>query len=56
MLIPQRNEPDLDDVPAEVLGKLEVHPVGDVREVLRLALEPAAGSLAAEPTAVPDAA
>src|SRR5580658_5625725 len=41
VLIPQRNEPDLDDVPAEVLEKLEVHPVGDVREVLRLALEPA---------------
>jgi len=53
VLIPQRNEPDLDDVPAEVLQKLEVHPVGDVREVLRLALEPAAGS---EPTVVPDAA
>ena len=34
VLIPQRNEPDLDDVPAEVLAKLDVHPVGDVREVL----------------------
>jgi ATP-dependent Lon protease len=54
VLIPQRNEPDLDDVPAEVLQKLEVHTVGDVREVLRLALEPAAE--AAEPAAVPDAA
>ena len=54
VLIPQRNEPDLDDVPAEVLEKLEVHTVGDVREVLRLALEPAAG--ASEPAAVPDAA
>jgi ATP-dependent Lon protease len=41
VLIPQRNEPDLDDVPAEVLAKLDVHPVGDVREVLRLALESA---------------
>jgi ATP-dependent Lon protease len=41
VLIPQRNEPDLDDVPAEVLAKLDVHPVGDVREVLALALEPA---------------
>jgi ATP-dependent Lon protease len=41
VLIPQRNEPDLDDVPAEVLAQLTVHPVGDVREVLRLALEPA---------------
>jgi ATP-dependent Lon protease len=54
VLIPQRNEPDLDDVPAEVLEKLEVHPVGDVREVLRLALEPAV--TVAEPAAVLDAA
>jgi ATP-dependent Lon protease len=56
VLIPKRNEPDLDDVPAEVLSRLEVHPVGDVREVLRLALEPAAGSSAAEPVSVPAAA
>ncbi|HCU96902.1 MAG TPA: endopeptidase La [Actinobacteria bacterium] len=41
VLIPQRNEPDLDDVPGEVLTKLDVHPVGDVRDVLALALEPA---------------
>jgi ATP-dependent Lon protease len=41
VLIPQRNEPDLDDVPAEVLEKLEVHTMGDVRDVLALALEPA---------------
>jgi ATP-dependent Lon protease len=41
VLIPQRNEPDLDDVPAEVLARLDVHPVGDVRDVLSLALEPA---------------
>jgi ATP-dependent Lon protease len=41
VLIPQRNEPDLDDVPAEVLAKLDVHPVSDVREALALALEPA---------------
>src|SRR5215467_13532295 len=41
VLVPQRNEPDLDDVPAEVLAKLDVHPVSDVREVLQLALEPA---------------
>jgi ATP-dependent Lon protease len=44
VLIPQRNEPDLDDVPAEVLTKLEVHPVGDIRDVLALALEPAASA------------
>ncbi len=41
VLIPQRNEPDLDDVPAEVLAKLDVHPVSDVRDVLALALESA---------------
>jgi ATP-dependent Lon protease len=50
VLIPQRNEPDLDDVPAEVLAKLDVHPVSDVREVLALALEPA-GSADAAPLA-----
>jgi len=44
VLIPQRNEPDLDDVPAEVLAKLDVHPVSDVREVLALALQPAVAS------------
>ncbi len=47
VLIPQRNEPDLDDVPAEVLAKLDVHPVSDVREVLALALEPAVTDAAA---------
>ncbi|MFK8911989.1 endopeptidase La, partial [Streptomyces sp. YS-3] len=41
VVIPKRNEPDLDDVPAEVLEKLEVHPVGDVRQVLEIALAPA---------------
>ena len=51
VLIPQRNEPDLDDVPAEVLAKLDVHPVGDVRDVLALALEPAASAPAAQAAA-----
>ncbi|MGW3039236.1 endopeptidase La [Kitasatospora sp. NPDC001159] len=41
VIIPKRNEADLDDVPAEVLERLTVHPVSDVREVLKLALEPA---------------
>jgi len=41
VLIPKRNEPDLDDVPADILEQLTVHPVSDVREVLALALEPA---------------
>ncbi|WP_330459785.1 endopeptidase La [Streptomyces sp. NBC_00820] len=42
VIIPKRNEPDLDDVPAEVLDTLDVHAVTDVRQVLELALAPAA--------------
>jgi ATP-dependent Lon protease len=41
VLIPKRNEPDLEDVPEKVRAALEIHPVSDVREVLELALEPA---------------
>jgi ATP-dependent Lon protease len=41
VLLPQRNEPDLDDVPDEVRAALEIHLVSDVREVLNLALSPA---------------
>ncbi len=41
VLIPQRNEPDLEDVPQAVRDQLEIHLVSDVREVLGLALEPA---------------
>ncbi|MGX2994580.1 endopeptidase La [Streptomyces sp. JNUCC 64] len=41
VVIPKRNEADLDDLPAEVLAKLDVHPVTDVRQVLELALSPA---------------
>ncbi|MFE9389245.1 endopeptidase La [Streptomyces sp. NPDC006784] len=41
VVIPKRNEPDLDDVPSEVLEGLDVHPVSDVRQVLELALTPA---------------
>ena len=41
VLIPKRNEPDLEDVPENVRAEVEVHPVSDVREVLELALEPA---------------
>ena len=39
--LPQRNEPDLDDLPAEILSELEVRLVSDVREILTSALEPA---------------
>ncbi|CDO05325.1 endopeptidase La [Mycolicibacterium cosmeticum] len=41
VFIPQRNEPDLDDVPAEVLAALEVKPMVDVAEIVAQALEPA---------------
>jgi ATP-dependent Lon protease len=41
VLIPKRNEPDLEDVPENVRAALSIHPVSDVREVLQLALEPA---------------
>ena len=41
VLIPKRNEPDLEDVPEGVREQLEIHTVSDVREVLDLALEPA---------------
>ncbi|WP_267244849.1 endopeptidase La [Streptomyces sp. PR69] len=40
VVIPKRNEPDLDDVPAEVLEKLDVRAVTDVRQVLEVALAP----------------
>ncbi|BBY20508.1 endopeptidase La [Mycobacterium stomatepiae] len=42
VFIPQRNEPDLDDVPAEVLEALTVRPMTDVAEIVALALEPTA--------------
>jgi ATP-dependent Lon protease len=40
VLLPKRNEPDLDDVPTSVREQLEVHLVADVREVLDIALQP----------------
>jgi ATP-dependent Lon protease len=49
VLIPKRNEPDLEDVPEAVREQLQIHPVSDVREVLELALEPAASRPAAQP-------
>ncbi|MEE3064451.1 MAG: endopeptidase La [Actinomycetota bacterium] len=41
VFIPQRNEPDLDDVPTEVLETLTVTPMTDVAEIVAQALEPA---------------
>ncbi|BDH55449.1 hypothetical protein MTP03_03880 [Tsukamurella sp. PLM1] len=40
VFVPQRNEPDLDDVPAEVLDALDVKPMVDVAEIVTQALEP----------------
>jgi ATP-dependent Lon protease len=51
VVIPKRNEADLDDVPSEILDALEVHPVSDVRHVLKLALEPAETQAPAVPLA-----
>lgn len=40
VFIPQRNEPDLDDVPANVLDALEVKPMTDVADIVAQALQP----------------
>lgn len=42
VFIPARNEPDLDEVPADVLEVLDVRPVADVAEILGYAIEPVA--------------
>ena len=47
VLIPERNEPDLDDVPEDVRAELTIHAVSDVRQVLEMALEPAGMAQAA---------
>ena len=41
VILPERNRPDLDEIPEEVREQLTFHPVMDVREVLETALEPA---------------
>jgi ATP-dependent Lon protease len=38
VIIPARNEPDLDDVPESVRSQLDIHAVSDMSEVLALAL------------------
>src|SRR4249919_98295 len=47
VFVPLRNEPDLDDVPADVLEAVTVHVVGDVLDVVRGALSDAAVATAA---------
>jgi ATP-dependent Lon protease len=41
VIIPERNRPDLEDVPEDVREAMTFHPVMSVSEVLELALEPA---------------
>ena len=46
VILPERNEPDLDDVPKEVRDQMRFHPVSSVDQVLALALEPASAATA----------
>ena len=47
VFIPQRNEADLDDVPADVLAALDVRPMTDVADIVALALVPGENSVTA---------
>jgi ATP-dependent Lon protease len=47
VIVPERNEPDLEDVPAGVRNQMKFHIVGSVDQVLSLALEPAELAMAA---------
>src|SRR5262249_25408608 len=40
VIFPERNEPDLDDLPSDVRQQMRFHPVKSLDEVLALALEP----------------
>src|SRR5260370_37444085 len=41
VILPERNRPDLDDVPEDVREQMAFHPVMTIGEVLEHALEPA---------------
>jgi ATP-dependent Lon protease len=47
VIVPERNEADLDDVPAEVRDQMRFHVVGTIDQVLAAALEPAGLAMAA---------
>ena len=47
VIVPERNRPDLDDVPSDVRDRMQFHIVESVDQVLALALEPAAVAMAA---------
>ncbi len=40
VILPERNEPDLDDLPSDVREQMRFYPVRSIDEVLELALEP----------------
>lgn len=50
VFVPQRNEPDLDEVPDEVKQALKINLVSDVRDVVRGALAPAEGGATTQST------
>src|SRR5579859_3531914 len=41
VILPRRNEPDLDDLPESIRGEIDIHLVSNVAEVLAIALSPA---------------
>ena len=47
VILPERNAPDLDDVPADVREQMTFHPVASVEQVLAIALDPKQVALAA---------
>jgi ATP-dependent Lon protease len=47
VILPERNRPDIDDVPEEVRTVMRFHPVSTIGEVFALALEPQSVAIAA---------
>jgi ATP-dependent Lon protease len=47
VILPERNAPDLDDVPTDVREHMQFHPVKTAAEMLALALEPRPLAMAA---------
>jgi ATP-dependent Lon protease len=47
VIVPERNQPDLEDVPSDVREQMQFHIVTSVDQVLALALEPTALAMAA---------
>jgi ATP-dependent Lon protease len=56
VVLPERNGPDLDDLPEQIREQLTVHLVRDVSQVLELALEPAQAMAESDPETEPAAA